>query len=180
MDWTKYLQLGETIAWEGRPAPRCYIYRNWRHSLFGVLLSLLAAYWQSVGIQMAAAYHLSVLAWIPLPILLVGVYLAVGHLVLARWEWETVFYTMTNRRLLVQRGLFRKRLNSLNRQDIVYFQLRPVGKDLGILRIWAKDRNVMLTLWCIEQPRQLIELLETAMAESGNLIRPPESRLDLV
>jgi len=37
-----------------------------------------------------------------------------------------------------------------------------------------------LTLWCIEQPRQLIELLETAMAESGNLIRPPESRLDLV
>jgi len=172
LNWDPYLQPGERIEWEGRPAPRCFMFRNWRHSLFGVFLLLLAAYWQSVGIQMAEVYSVPVVAWIPVPVLLLGLYLALGHLALARWEWEAVFFALTDRRLLVTRGPFRKKLRTMALEDVVYFQLQPLGKDLGTLRIWGPDRNVRLTFSCLEHPRNLTEILERIMADSGNLARP--------
>jgi hypothetical protein len=167
MDWSEHLAPGEKLLWEARPAPRCYTFRNWRHSLFGVLLLVIAVWWQAVGLQLSEAYSLPLLAWVPLPFLLLGLFLALGHLLLARWEWERVFYAVTDRRVLAQRGLWRRRLENLELAQVTYFQVRPLGEELATVRIRAD--NAVLALCCIEYPRRLTALLEEAMVRSGTL-----------
>lgn len=168
MDWSVWLQAGETVRWEGRPAPRCFTFRNWRQSLFGVFLLVLAVYWQIVGIELASAYDLAFVAWIPLPVLLAALYLSIGHLLLSRMEWEKVFYAVTDRRILVLKGVRRQRLFDLPLDRVVYFQLRPRGMELGTVRIGG-DRSNPLVLHCLEHPRKMTDLLEAAMRANGGL-----------
>jgi len=167
MDWSHHLAAGEAVVWEGRPAPRCYVFRNWRHSIFGVLLLLLSTWWQAVGYQLGQLYESAWLVWVPLPFVLLGLYMAIGHLLLARLEWEHVFYALTDRQVLVRRGLFRRRVACLPLGELDYFQLRPLGEQLGTLRVSGARWPHILTLCCIEHPRRLTDHLEAALKESG-------------
>ncbi len=167
MNWDGYLQSGETIRWEGRPAPRCFTFRNWRHSLFGILLLLLAVYWQIIGYQLSLSYDSPLISWIPFPFLLAGLYLAVGHLVLARLEWDRVFYAATDRRLLAVGGLFRSRFQSIPLAEVNYFRIKPLGKELGTVRVHCAETPAALTFSCLEHPRRLTDLIEEAMSANG-------------
>jgi Bacterial PH domain len=167
MNWEPLLAADETLRWEGRPAPRCYTFRNWRHSLFGVLLFFLCLYWFSVALQLGAVYGWPWLPLVPLPLLLTGLYLGLGQLLLARLEWEHVFYAVTDRRILVRRGMGGRRRQELALEQVAWFQLRPYGEELGTLRIRGREENLHLTLACIEYPRRVTALLEAALARSA-------------
>ncbi len=156
------LMAGEKLCWEGRPAPRCYTFRHWRHAIFGLIFLAICSYWQVLGFEMAEAYESIWLAWLPLPFLLIGFYLAFGHLLQARLEWNHVYYAITDRRLLVQRGLLQRRLESLELSEITYFSLHNQGEHLGTLRVYKGKEN-QLILHCIEHPRQATTLLEATM-----------------
>jgi hypothetical protein len=156
------LAVGEEIRWQGRPAPRCYTFRHWRHSIFGLVFLAICSYWQILGLEMAREYDLWWLAWLPLPFLLVGFYLAVGHLLQARLEWNHVHYVITDHRLLVKGGLLKRRCEVLQLSEITYFNLRHQGEQLGTLRVY-KDKERVLTLHCLEYPRQATDLLEEAI-----------------
>lgn len=169
MDWSSQLAAGESVQWEGRPAPRCFVFRNWRHSLFGLLLLLLSSWWQAVGYQLGRLYGWGWLVWLPLPFVLLGLYLALGHVLLARYEWERVFYAVTDRRVLVLRGLLRPCAESLELPEVTWFQVKPHGRELATVRVVSGRDRPPLIFSCIEHPGRLIELLEAAMAESGVL-----------
>ncbi len=166
MIWADLLEADETIRWEATPAPRCYTFRHWKVSLFGLLLGLLAAWWEVLAWQLAAVYRISWLPLVPLPFWLFGLYLAFGKPLLARREWRTVRYAVTDRRLLARRG--RKRL-VLPLEHIGYFCLEPHGEYLGSVLVHSKDGRIRLRLCCIEYPRRLTGLLEEAMRRSGAL-----------
>jgi hypothetical protein len=159
------LAAGEEIRWEGRPAPRCYTFRHWRHSIFGIIFLALTSCWQILGIEMANAYNSVYLAWLPLPFLLIGFYCSFGHLLQARLEWNHVYYAITDYRLLIQHGLIKRRVESMNLIDITYFRLDFQGEELGTLHIY-KDGEQKLILHCIEYPRQVAPLLEMAVAKN--------------
>lgn len=57
MNWNDYLQKEENIVWQGKPAPRCYTFRNWAHSLFGLVLLLSCFVWFYVGINLGSEYQ---------------------------------------------------------------------------------------------------------------------------
>ena len=176
MTWDPILAPTEQIQWQGQPAPRCFTFRNWRHSVFGILFLLVATFWETVGMQMAAVYDMAWLAWLPVPFILLGLYLSLGHLLLARLEWDKVHYLVTDHRVLVQRGLFSRRLLALELDAVTYFQLRPLGKELGTLRIHGDDGHPVLVLNCIEYPRQVTDLLEVAMGDKA--CRRPSPQAD--
>jgi len=158
------LDSNEEIRWEGRPAPRCYTFRHWRHSIFGLVLLAICSYWQILGFEMAELYELIWLAWLPLPFLLLGLYLAIGHLVQARLEWNHVYYAITDCRLLIQSGLLKQRIVSLNLSEMTYFSLHRQGEQLGTLRV-HKGQEKPLTLHCIEHPRRATDLLEEVIGK---------------
>lgn len=167
MDWSVQLEPGEVVCWEARPAPRCYVFRHWRQSVLGLLLLLLSTWWQAVAYQLGQFFGWLWLAWVPLPFVLLGFYFAIGHLLLSRLEWEHVFYALTNRRLLVQRGLFRRRVASLLLDEIDYFQLHSLGEHLGTLRVSGGRPGRTLHLCCIEHPRQITDRLDAMLAIHG-------------
>jgi len=156
------LAAGEVVRWEGRPAPRCYTFRNWRHSFFGLVLMPVCSFWQFSGLDFAKEYETLWLAWLPLPFLLMAIYLTIGHLFQARLEWNHVYYALTDRRLMMQRGLLTRRIESVELKDITYFRMLPYGEQLGTLQIY-RGQEKRLTLHCIEYPRLLTDLLEETM-----------------
>ena len=66
--------------------------------------------------------------------------MAIGHLILARLEWEKVYYVLTDRRLVAVRGLLGNRLDEIALADLIYFQLRPLGAELGTVRVQGRRR----------------------------------------
>ncbi|PLX85074.1 MAG: hypothetical protein C0617_05115 [Desulfuromonas sp.] len=163
MNWSVHLDPGEEVRWQGRPAPRCYSFRNWRHSLFGLLLLAICLWWTWAGIELGRDYGSRLYPLIPIPFLLLSIYMAFGHLVVARLEWERVYYAVTDRRILVQRGLFRRRLGSLALGEVTGFRLNPLGEHLGTVRVRGGTPPLTLVLCCIEYPRKMTDLVEEAM-----------------
>ncbi len=161
---TFILADGETIRWEARPAPRCYTFRHWRHSVFGLIFLAICSYWQFMGLSLAETYAVSWLVWVPLPFVLLGLYFFVGHLVQARLEWNRVNYLITDRRVLVQRGLM-PRTQFIELSDITYFRLHRQGEQLGTLRV-HKGQEQHLVLHCIEYPHLATDLLAEAIAKN--------------
>ena len=156
------LSEGEELRWEGRPAPRCYTFRNWRQSLFGAVFLVFCSVWQGLSLGMARTSEMAWLAWLPWPFLLYGFYLAFGHLLHARLEWDRVHYVITDRRLLVQRGLLKACVESMALGEITYFRLDRHAEELGTLQV-HQGREKKLILHCIEHPRRATDLLEAAM-----------------
>ena len=164
--WGGVLEQGEKVRWEGRPAPRCYTFRHWKHSIFGLVFLLISVIWQFLGVKMAASYDIWWLAWLPVPFLFIGLYFSVGHLIQARLEWNNVYYAVTDRRLLVQRG----QVKSMALAEITYFKMEEKGEELGTFLV-HKGEEMKLILHCIEHPQKLFKLLEDAMGEKAR----PES-----
>ena len=156
------LEAGEEVCWDGRPAPRCYTFRHWRHSIFGCVFLAICTFWQVLGTSMADEYALPWLVWLPMPFVLLGIYLSLGHLLQARLEWNRVYYAITNRRLLTQRGLLRLHTDELALTDITYFRLHRQGGELGTLFVY-KGKEKQLILHCLEHPRRATDLLEEVL-----------------
>jgi hypothetical protein len=157
------LQHGEALHWEGRPAPRCYVFRGWRHALFGLVLAGFCVFWTVMGVQQAAETGWRWLALVPLPFLAYALWLAVGQLVAARLEWSRVAYAITDRRIEVRGGLLRTRTAMLPLERVTWFRLQPHGEELGTLRIHGEADDPVLFLHCIEYPRRAASLLEVAI-----------------
>jgi hypothetical protein len=167
MNWNDHLQVDETLIWEGKPAPRCYTLRNWPQSLFGLVLLLSGLVWFYLGINLETGPQSELYSWIPVPFVMAGLYLAIGHLLIARLEWESVYYAVSNRRVFVQRGLLKKTVSSLALKNIIWFSLKPFSATLGSVSILESGTGRKLTIACIEYPRQMTDLLEAAMVQSG-------------
>jgi len=154
---------GEVLCWEGRPAPRCYTFRQWRHALFGGLLTLFCATWLWMGVGQVAATGWAWPALLPLPFLAYALWLAGGQLLVARLEWNNVAYAITDRRLMVRGGVLRTVETGLPLKQLTWFRLQPLGEELGSLRVHGQDGDPVLFLHCLEYPRRPAELLEAAI-----------------
>ena len=151
------LAVEETIRWQGRPAPRAYTFRNWRHSLFGLALLLPCMVWQLVGIELAADGAPSWVAWLPLPFNLGNLYLAFGQLLIARLEWERVYYAVSDRSIYQRRGFFRSRLRSLPLAGVTRIRRKILGPNLATVRIDGREGESLI-FSAIEHSELLLRL----------------------
>ena len=166
MNWDEYLDADETLSWEGRPMPRCYVFKRWKDYLFGGLLLALSSYWQLQGIKLTSSDYPFWIALIPAPFVIGGLYLSIGKLVRARHRWEQVFYAISNQRVL---QFDNDQVATLALPEVTYFKLDHHGEQLGSLEIFAGSKERCLTLECIEYPAHATDLLETAMTRAGHL-----------
>lgn len=168
IDWSSYMQPEEQLLWQGRPAPRCFTFRRWRQAMFGVLVLVLSVWWQVVGWGLMQQGESVLWAVVPLPFVVVGIYLSLGQLLVARMEWERVFFALTSRQMLVQCGVLRSRIICISIYELNYQCLYPLGEQLGNLYLEAGTRRI--TLCCIEYPHELYRRLEPII-EANNAAR---------
>lgn len=157
------LAAGETLLWQGRPAPRAYTFRNWRHSLFGLALALPCLIWQLVGIDLAAGGASPWVAWLPLPFNLACLYLAFGQLLIARLEWERVYYAVSDRSIYRVGGFFRPRQECLPLPAVTAVRRKTLGPNLATIRIDGEEGRTLL-FSAIEHPELLLRLFPAAVA----------------
>lgn len=148
------LEEDEVILWQGRPAPRCYLFRYWRSQLVALIILLFvgAFFWQTR--QHAVA--LSTLVFL-LVLLLPALVFGPLRLVYLRWRWETIFYAVTDRRLLVRQGR--------NKQTVSYpwlslhaMVLHPYTDQLADIELkFTGSRRVVLE--CLEEPKTCLRAL---------------------
>ena len=154
------LRPGEELRWEAKLAPRCHTFRRLKLMRFSVLLfgaAVLAGAVVRLGGELHDSVALSrLIGLLPLMALLLG---SLPPL-LARLEWPGVFYLLTNQRIIVLRGRWRKRVIAVELHAVRDVHLLPLGEHLGHVRIEEQGRARPLILFCVEYPEQLIGLLE--------------------
>jgi|SRR6056297_1349569 len=148
------LEEDEMLLWQGRPAPRCYLFRYWRSQLVALvfLLSVGAFFWQ------AWQYAVALVTLVFLLVLFMSA-LAFGpfRLVYLRWRWETLFYAASDRRLLVRHGSNKQPVSYpwLSLQAIV---LHPYTDQLADIELkFTGSRRVVLE--CLEEPKACLRAL---------------------
>lgn len=167
-NWQWSLLEGESLLWQGRPAPRCYTFRNWKIAAAETLLFLACSFWLMLAYQLVEAENdSSWLILVPIPLLLVSLILGPGQLILARWGWGKLFYALSDSRLLVRKGLFRVKFYDFPLGDLQKWQQKHYGENLVSLRLLFSGHKPIV-LECLEQPQNLIQhlsrILETQNA----------------
>ena len=159
LDWEWPLTDGETLLWQGRPAPRCYTFRNWKLSAAGTVLFLACSFWMMLGVQLVESQNSSVLVvLVTIPLVVATFFLGPGQLLLARWRWEKLFYAVTNQRVLVRDGLLTEQFRTFPVTEISGWQQRSFGENLASIRLLRGDEAPQI-LACLEQPMLLVKHL---------------------
>lgn len=164
MNWNTSISDGEILCWEGRPMPRAFTFRNWRYSLVGLVLLVVAICWHIFTLSLADGR----LTVVPISFILIALYLSFGHLLLARLEWNQVGYAVSDRRLLARRGLFRRRVESFKLDELTSFQVKPMGAELASIHAFSVKSGKRLSFIAVEQPAALLTLLEVALTRNGH------------
>lgn len=154
------LQDNEQLLWQGRPAPRCYVFRHWLQGLLGTVLFLACSFWLMIGFQLVRAQNYS--SWLlSIPVLLVvgSFMVGPGQLLLARLRWEKIAYALTDQRLLVRNRLFSHKISAYSLNDFRGCKRKRYGKNLLSLRLSFRD-SAPAILECLEHPELLLQHLE--------------------
>lgn len=159
MDWQRQLLPDEKVLWQGRPAPRCYTFRNWKLATIGLVLFLVSSFWQMLGLQLADEGYAWHLILIPLPLVVATFIMGPGQILLARLEWERLFYCLTDQRLLQKVGFLKRRIRVIPRSEIISWQQKRHGEQLASVRLQLQAGQGYIILHCLEQPQSFFDIL---------------------
>lgn len=148
------LEQDEVLLWQGRPAPRCYLFRYWLSQLVALIVLLLvgAFFWQ--GRQ----HDINFLALIFfLALFLLALVYGPLRLLYLRWHWETLFYAVSDQRLLVRYG-YNKHIVSYPWGMLDDIVTHPHTNQLADIELTFSDsRRVVLE--CLEEPETCLRAL---------------------
>lgn len=159
LNWS--LDEDEILLWQGRPAPRCYLFRYWRSiSLSSLALGLIVSVlWWFGGPGLPP----SSLALLLLLIALCAVFGPI-RLVLLRWRWESVFYAVTDRRTLVQKS-FKRVPRSYPHKQLRRIVIHSYSERLASIELLFEGFSVVV-LECLEEPDACLESLPLLRPEN--------------
>lgn len=160
LDWQWPLEDGEMLLWQGRPAPRCYTFRQWKLFAVGTFLFLACSSWLMLAYELVKAEsYPGWLLLIPAPLVLLSFWFGPVRLLLARIKWEQAFYALSDKRLLVREGLFSGQVKTYPVTDIVDWKQKKFGEHLISLRLKIQACQPVI-LHCLEQPQNLLGHLQ--------------------
>jgi hypothetical protein len=128
-----YLRPGERLLWEGRPDIWAYSMRGaWYLIPFSLLWGGFAIFWE-VGVITSGA---PIFFWLwGIPFVVIGLYMIFGRLVVARREAGNTMYAITDRRVLIVAGAFRRTFLQLDLRDLPASQLEERAGGLGTITL---------------------------------------------
>ncbi|SHJ58955.1 hypothetical protein SAMN02745165_02738 [Malonomonas rubra DSM 5091] len=160
LGWDWPLEDEESLLWQGRPAPRCYIWRNWKLALAATILFLAASFWWILAYQlMLDEGYPWWLQLIPLPLVFLSIWFGPIRILLARIRWEKVFYALTDRRMIIRDGQFSAEMTSFALDEIDAWKQKKYSDQLVSIRLEMKNHPPVI-LFCLEQPQNLLGHLQ--------------------
>ncbi len=126
----RMLQPNETLLWEGQPNTRRFLLRGWWAIPFYILWCSFAFFWES---SVLAKNDSTFFRLWGIPFILIGLYLVFGRFFVAAREANNTWYAVTDRRILIQGGMFRQNFTELDLPRLPYVQLSELQGDAGTI-----------------------------------------------
>ena len=125
------LGLGERILWSGQPQHGLRLQASDTFLIpFSFFWGGFALFWEFGVITSGAPMFF----WLwGMPFVLVGFYLILGRFFVDAWLRQNTFYALTNERILILSGLFRRQVTSLNLNTLDSLSLTEKSKGRGTL-----------------------------------------------
>lgn len=173
----RHLAADETVLWRAKPERSQFLRRNRAISGLGLGFLGIAVFWMVVSIIFAGAvtpFLISILLLWGIPSLIVAALLILGPMVLTAREWTHTEYVLTDRRLLMQRGIFRPQVGVIDlrhlpatevqRQDGIGNIVLLSGMALDILGEGGGQQYqpAALVLWNILEPDRVAAIIREA------------------
>ena len=172
-----YLLQGETVLWEGRPDVGSFSMRGaWYVVPFSLLWGGFAIFWEASVILSHAP--LFFVLW-GVPFLFIGLYLIFGRILVARREARNTTYAITDHRVLIVGGAFRRSVVELDLMNMPGVELNEgrlgtgsitFGSATGFMRVppgWptmGMYRNPP-SFQAVANVRQVFDILQKARAD---------------
>lgn len=110
------LRPGERVLWVGQPSKLAYSMRGaWYLIPFSLLWGGFAIFWEVTAITSGAPLFFKL--W-GIPFVAAGLYLMFGRFIVARREAARTYYAITDRRVLIESGAFRRVFMELDLRDL--------------------------------------------------------------
>lgn len=119
------------MLWEGRPNVAAFSTRGaWYLVPFSIMWGGFAIFWEYSVISRGGPPFFAL--W-GIPFVVIGLYMIFGRILVARREAAHTWYAITDRRVLIQSGAFRRSLIQLDLRDLPMSQLDDQGNGLGTI-----------------------------------------------
>lgn len=138
----RYLMPGERMLWQGKPAVGAYSLRgSWYMIPFSIMWGGFALFWE--GSVIAGHAPLFFALW-GVPFVLIGLYMIFGRILVARREARSTTYAITDHRVLILGGAFRRSLIELDLMNMPSAELSEgrggtgsitFGSTTGFIRV---------------------------------------------
>lgn len=157
MNWI--LNPEEKILWQGRPAPRCYLFAN-----IGLVLAMTSVMVLTGCVLWFSSIEIKSLPGLLLALLVISTcFCGPGRLLYRRWRWESLFYAVTTRRVLIRRVGSAHKSYLLSR--LVAIKVTPYADRLASIELVFKNRS-RVVLECLEQPQSCLAVLDVIVAQN--------------
>lgn len=116
-----HLLSGERVLWTAKPDRRMFTRQYGAVSAWGMGMIAIMAFWFVVSVILAGSLEpviRNLVFFWGLPSMVVGGLLIYGPLLVAAREWGNTEYVLTNRRLIVRRGVISPRLSVIGLKDL--------------------------------------------------------------
>jgi hypothetical protein len=117
----QFLLPGEVVLWTAKPERRLFLRKYGAVSAWGLGMIAIMAFWFVVSVVLAGGVepiiHNLVFFW-AVPSIVIGLLLIYGPLLIAAREWNHTDYVLTNRRLILRRGVWRPTLSVIPLREL--------------------------------------------------------------
>lgn len=162
------LHADEVLLWQGRPAPRCYLFRHFRSLLSAILVGVGAAFLLWWGGDKSFSAPVAVF---PVLILLLSIIFGPVRLLYLRIRWESIYYAVTGTSILIRnqadRPAARYDLELLTK--IVTHEITPRLADIDL----TFRGGGTVRLKCLEHPESCLRSLPDRLVRETSLRADP-------
>lgn len=122
-DLYRQLKENETILWEGRPNKRAYLLSCTLSdpvifgTLWGILVAILTVMFVSQLDVVDTLFAVTVVAF--LTILEAPLWIGIYNIISIRAKYESIYYVITDKRILTRAGVVQTRISSISYRDIL-------------------------------------------------------------
>ena len=123
-DLYRQLKEDETILWEGRPNKRAYMLACTIcdpiifGTLWGIFVAILATVFVSQLDVVDALFAVTVVAF--LTVLEAPLWIGIYNIISIRAKYESIYYVITDKRILTRTGVTTTHISSISYRDILY------------------------------------------------------------
>jgi hypothetical protein len=174
----QYLDTNEKLVWAGQPKKGIQFRTA---DIFIIPFSLLwcgfAIFWFSTALNSGAPFFFSLFG---IPFVVFGLIFVFGRFIIDAKQRESTYYGVTQDRIIIKSGLFRKTIKSLNIRTLSDIEYTEKGDGSGTINIGPRNPYLMrgygMNGWAGRQATPSLDMIQEVRKVYSKIIEIQKSK----